>query len=126
MDAASGEILSPIQLDSAVKIARSFVDEKEEIALTEGLPSFKARRTGEARPVFRILFKDAVKTEIFVDQDTGETLLVLDQGRRLAIGVNRLHELDFAGLSRLLLSVLGTAIVVLSCTGFFLSLPKKV
>ena len=125
MDADSGKILSPINLDLAIDVARLFVSENDKVALSESLPSFKGRKTNEARPVFRILFKDASETEVLVDQETAQPIVVLDRGRRLGLWIVKLHELDFAGISRWALTLSGAAIVILSLTGFVLGLKTK-
>lgn len=125
LDAASGRVLSPIDSSFAVEIARSFVDEKTRVAFTENSPSFKARKSSEPRPAFHIVFDDPVKTEIFIDRDTGDMLLVLDRGRRFGLWVAKLHELDFAGISQAALSVLGFSMISLSLTGVFLANQNK-
>ncbi|MBI3316485.1 MAG: PepSY domain-containing protein, partial [Candidatus Omnitrophica bacterium] len=90
MSAASGEILSPIGLELAIQIARSFVNKSDALALSENLPSFKARKANEPRPVFRIVFRDTLKTEIFVDQETAQPILILDRGRRFGLWIVKL------------------------------------
>jgi uncharacterized iron-regulated membrane protein len=67
-----------------------------------------------------IRFDDQRKTEVFVDQETGEVLSVLDNGKRFGLWVSKLHELDFLGMSRAALTILGLAIIFLSVAGLFL------
>jgi len=125
IDANSGKIVSPIDLDLAIEIARLFVGQNDKVVLSESLPSFKARKTNEARPVFRILFDDPLKTEVFVDQETAQPVMVLDRGRRFGMWIVKLHELDFAGMSRLGLTLLGIAVSILSLTGLALGLKTR-
>lgn len=120
LDAVSGAILSPLGPGDALKVARLFVGENAQALLTERLPAFKAGKSGRPRPVFRILFDDRARTEVFVDQETGEALAVFDRGRRFGLWVVKLHELDFWGLGRGALSFLGLALMVLSVSGLAL------
>jgi uncharacterized membrane protein YkoI len=117
LDAASGAWLS-FDETAARDIAASSMEGK--IAGVEKLSGYKARKMSEPRPAFKVVFADARKTEVFVDAETGETLNVLDDGKRFGLLVNRLHELDFRGLGAPALTALGLLVVVLSMTGLFL------
>ena len=125
VDAASGEVLSPIGEDLAVEIARGFAPENAGVAALESIPAFHARKAREKRPAFRVRFNDALGTEVFVDRETGAPLAVLDRGRRFGLWIVKLHELDFAGLSQAALTVSGISLVVLTLTGLGLGLRRR-
>ncbi len=117
MDAATGAILSPLDEAFAIRIAKTVAGEDAVVLSTELIPSFKARRSSEPRPVYRVAFDDARRTKIAVDRDSGEVLLVMDRGRTFGVWVAKLHELDFPGLGRWALSIVGAGFIVLSVTG---------
>lgn len=125
VDADSGEVISPLNCEFATRIARSLVHDNNSVVLAESLPAFRTRKMSQPRPVFRILFNDALKTEVIVDRDTGEPLMILDRGRRFGLWVVKLHDLDFIGMSRVALTLLGISIVSLSFTGLLLSLRSR-
>lgn len=125
VDASSGEILSPLTAEMAVEVARAFVDRHEQVALTESLPSYTPRKGSGSRPVWRVVFGDASRTEVVVDRDAGAVLSVLDRGRRFGIWVVKLHELDFFNSSRPALTLLGLGVTFLAITGLTLGLRDK-
>ena len=124
LDAQSGSLISPVSEQTASQVARLVAGDAE-LKLTESVEAYKARKSSEPRPAFHFVFKDDVGTEIYVDQATGETLQVLDKGRRFALWVNRLHELDFADQGRVWLTVIGFLFIFLSFTGLSLALSFK-
>lgn len=117
LDAVSGEILSPLGAGEVLEIARLFGDGNAQSRLIERLPSFKAWKSSPPRPVLRILFDDRSRTEVFVDEQTGEALAVLDRGRRFGLWVVKFHELDFPGMGRPALSFLGVSLMILAASG---------
>lgn len=125
VDASSGGILSPLTAESAVEVARAFVDRREQVVLTEWLPSYAPRKGNGPRPVWRVVFGDASRTEVVVDQETGAVLTMLDRGRRFGLWVVKLHELDFFNCSRPALTLLGLGVTFLAITGLTLGLRGK-
>jgi hypothetical protein len=121
--ANSGEVLSPIDAESATQIARQFVPEQTPLVVAEPIESYKARKATTARPAYRILFGDKAKTEVVLDRENGDVLALLDRGRRFGLWIVKLHELDFAGMSRNALTVFGLGIITLSLTGLSLANP---
>lgn len=122
LDASTGEILSPLKEQQAVLMAQTFVASDSKISAVESLPAYRMRKANQARPVYRILFDDAAKTEIFVDQENGNILNLLDRGRRFGMLMVRLHELEFPGLGHNALTLAGIGIVILCLTGLGLAL----
>lgn len=125
VDASSGAILSPLNKELAVEIARAFVDPGERVLRTEALPSYTPRQGSSPHPAWRVLFGDAAQTEVFVDRDTGAMLTVLDRGRRFGLWVVKLHELDFAGGSRAALTCLGVGVLLMTMTGVTLAIRGR-
>lgn len=125
VDASSGEVLSPLSTETAVEIARAFVGLREPVVRTEAVPSYALRKGNGPRPAIRVLFGDALRTEVFVDQETGAVLALLDRGRRFGLWVAKLHELDFFNGSRPALTLLGLGITFLAMTGLTLGLRGK-
>lgn len=121
--AHSGEILSPIDGEFAIQIARQFVPEQTPLVAAKPLRSYKARKAAGGRPAYQILFGDKLRTEVVLDRETGDVLALLDNGRRFGLWVVKFHELDFAGMSRNALTVFGLGVIVLSLTGFILANP---
>lgn len=120
VSASSGKIISPVDESWAIKTAQGYVDKNNQVISVQNLSSFKARKNQEPRPAFMVRFDDQRKTEVFVDQETGEVLSVLNNGKRFGLWVSKLHELDFLGMSRVALTILGLAIIFLSVAGLFL------
>lgn len=125
VDAASGRIIRRIGSDMAVRIARPFVGKEGNVVRTEEIASFRARKAAGGRPVHRVLFDDPARTEIFVDQQTGEVVSVLDRGRRFGLWVARVHELDFGGMGGPALTLLGLGTWALALAGLRLGFPGK-
>lgn len=125
VDAVSGQVISPVSRERAIEIAEVFVPEQTAVAAAEDLPSYLPRKGNGPRPAIRVLFEDARKTEVFVDQDSGAVLTILDRGRRFGMWVVRLHELDFAGASRAVLTLLGLGVSFLAVTGVSLALGGR-
>jgi uncharacterized iron-regulated membrane protein len=124
VDATTGEIASPVKEADVILAAKNYVDEKTNFVVHQPSP-FKYKRIGPAQLVWRVRFEDNLNTEIIIDPQTGDVLSVLDNGRRFAMWVARLHELDFLNAGKWFLLVLGAAILSLSFAGLFLSLPAK-
>jgi len=125
VDATSGQIIPRIDPEMAVQIAKSFVGEQGHVDQIEEIAAFRARKASEARPVYRILFDDPTRTEVFVDQRTGESVSILDRGRRFGLWVARFHELDFSGMSQIALTLLGLGLCALTLVGVRLGLGGK-
>ncbi len=125
LDAETGSEFLPVSENQAHELASTYVAPGTKTISIEKLDGYKARRNSEPRPAWKISYADPAASEIFVDRETAEVLMVLDSGRRFSVWVNRLHELDFAGSSRWFLLALGLSICVISLTGLNLALPKK-
>ncbi len=117
VDAGTGEMLSPLDLATARRAAALYVPEGTDIREENFLPDFLPRKAIRARPAYRFLFQDPAATEVFIDRDTGETLYVLDRGRRFGMWMIRLHELDFGGLHQPGLTFLGIGTILLTFSG---------
>lgn len=124
-NAQTGAVMSPLSMDLAAKLGRAYVKDDAKVGMIERLAFYKARKAKTARPVFHIQFKDAAKTEVFIDEESGDVITVLDNGRRFGMWMIKLHEWDFAGISHLSLTFTGCGIIVLSLTGLSLGLRFK-
>lgn len=123
VDAVSGEVIERIDDRTALAIGAAYVAEGQYTLAIEPLAAFKTRKDATSRPAYRIAWDDSDRTEVFVDSQTGEVLQVLDRGRRFGLWVNRLHELNFGGLHRVAVTVLGGLIIVLCVAGIVTARP---
>lgn len=117
VDAASGRVIDRLDDQAARDIAAAYVADGTKSLAVEPLPAFVARKGAAPRPAYRIVWDDPERTEVVVDEQAGEVLQVLDRGRRFGLWVNRLHELNFGGLHRIGVTVLGILVIVLGGAG---------
>lgn len=125
IDGETAELLSPLSKEMAIRVAQGYVEEDKKVISVINLPNYKVRKSVEVYPVYKITFDDNRKTEVIVDQESGNVIMVLDNGRRFGMWVSRLHELDFAGWSDISLTFIGISIIVLSMTGFVMGIKLK-
>lgn len=125
IDAATGQVLSPLNEELVRAAAYQYVTGQPEIKEITKLKDYKSRKERDTRDVYRVRFNDRSHTEIFLDADTGEIVEDLNDQRRLALLVVKLHDLDFGGLGRYLLSFVGTSFILLAFSGLYLWLSGR-
>lgn len=126
MDAHSGEWISPVSTETALAVANAAAGwGTVEVLTVEKISDYKAWRSSPPRPVYGIIFRDPRHTEVYVDRETGESLFVLDDGKRLGRWIARLHELDFGNQGTLWITAVGILLTVLAFSGLRLALPVR-
>lgn len=127
VDARSREVLTPLGQDRAIAAASQYVNGAAPVVTVQEITAFSPRLGSHPQPVYRVIFGNTNRTEIFVHRDTGEIVEELDHKRRLAFLVADLHELNFFGVHRKLLAVSGAFILAVVGTGlwYYSSLRRR-
>lgn len=120
VDATTGELLTPISEDFAIEIATQYVSGSFPVKNITDLRDYVPYKGRNPHQVYRVSFDDNGNTEIFVDKQSGDVVEELDNRRRFAHFVVKLHDLNFLNLKRTLLCILGLSLVSLTVSGIFL------
>lgn len=125
IDAQTGKPLSPLKEELVKKIASQYIKGKTEVQEITKLKQYIPRKEKEIRPVYKVSFNDRLHTEIFLDINTGEIVEELDDQRKMALWIIRLHDYNVFGLKRIFLSFVGIGLLLLTTSGFYLWLSGR-
>lgn len=120
VDAMTGELLTPISKDFAIEIATQYVSGSFPVKNITDLRDYVPFKGHNPHQVYRVDFDDNGNTEIFIDKYSGDIVEELDNRRRFAQFIVKLHDFNFLNLKRTLLCILGLSLVSLSVSGIFL------
>jgi uncharacterized membrane protein YkoI len=120
-DAISGNIISPINENLAKEFAKQYVKDNKQITSCELIKNYKGRKAREAKPTYKISFKNSVHSEIYLDADTGDIIEDIDDNRTFGIWVMRLHEYDFFDSKK----IVTIAMMFLSLSGIWIYKIRK-
>jgi len=126
LDAKSGGLLSPLSEELAAKIAGQYVAGHPALESIDLLSNWIPRNKSAAVNAFRVRFKDAGQTEIFLDPDTGAILEDQDRIRRFHFLVMRLHQLNFFGFRKVLTIVSALPLLLMIITGTYLLIGFRI
>lgn len=119
-EAYTGEIVSPLSGKLASDFATQYVKEKPAIKSCQLLKEYIPRKSKEIRPAYKVEFDNSVHSEIYLDYYTGEIIEDMDDNRQFGMWIVRLHDYDFFYSKRLLTTVIGISIVLLSLSGLWI------
>ncbi|MET0514320.1 MAG: hypothetical protein ABW047_03200 [Nitrospiraceae bacterium] len=119
IDADTGEWLSPVNLDMAVKIAGQYVRENADVTAVT-TEQYTPRNKHQAVDAIRVSYNDRDKTQIILDRQSGEILEDEGRWRRFHFFVMRLHQLNFFGFEKTLLNIPGFPLLLIGVTGLAL------
>lgn len=120
IDARSGGLLSPLSKELAVEIARQYVADNPPLESADLVSNWISRNKSGGVNAFRVRFKDAGQTEIFLDPDTGTILEDQDRIRRFHFMVMQLHQLNFFGFRKVLTILSALPLLLMIITGAYL------
>lgn len=126
IDAVSGDWLSPLRKEDAIRFARQYIEGEPRVESAELLANWVWRKAKEGRPAWRIGFADPGRTEIFIDPFTGAILEDQDASRRFHFFIMKLHQFQFLGTNKELTILAGLPLLVLLATGLWLAFPRLV
>lgn len=127
VDAVSGDWLSPLRREDAIRFARQYIEGEPRVESAELLENWVSRKAAKKeRPAWRIGFADPGRTEIFSDPFTGGILEDQDASRRFHFFIMKLHQFHFFGTNKELTILSGLPLLVLLTTGLWLAFPKLV
>lgn len=119
-EAYTGKIVSPLSSELASDFAVQYVKEKSPVKSCELLKEYVPRKSKEIKPAYRVEFDNSVHSEIYLDYYTGEIIEDIDDNRKFGMWIVRLHDYDFFDSKRLLTTVIGISIVLLSFSGLWI------
>ncbi len=117
VDGQTGEILSPLDEQIAVAIAREYVRGAPAVKAIARLDDYVPRAGPGPVPVYRIAFRQPGDPTIFIHRDTGRIVEDEDRVRRFHFFVMRLHQLSFFGFRKTLTAIPGLALLAMVVSG---------
>ena len=125
IDADSGEWLSPLNLDMAVKIAGQYVQENAGVTAVTS-EQYTPRKQHHAVDAIRVSYDDRDETQIVLDRQSGEILEDEGRWRKFHFFVMQLHQLNFFGFEKTLLNIPGFPLLLIGLTGLALGVLQIV
>lgn len=127
VDAINGTIVSPISKELARDFAKQYVKDNTQITSCELLKHYMARKAKEPKPAYKIVFNNAVHSEIYLDTETGDVIEDYDDNRAFGIWIMRLHEYDFFNSKKSITTFVAIIMMLLAISGLWIYKlkPKK-
>lgn len=124
VDAQSGDILSPLTSEYALRVARQYVANDPPLAAIKQESNWEDRKHTLYPSVWIASFSDDRKTEIVIDASSGEIIEDSDTVRRFHFWVMTLHQFSFFGTHKTLTAISGIPLLVLLVTGMILAFQR--
>lgn len=125
LDARSGDWISPLTEEVAVRFARQYVAGNPPVAAASFLKEWVHRKKKNGRPAWQVRFGDAGETDIFIDPDTGAILEDQDAVRRFHFFIMKLHQFNFFGFKKVLTIIPGLPLLIAIVTGMMMWATPK-
>jgi uncharacterized iron-regulated membrane protein len=125
IDAATGQIVSPLTPELAIALASQYVQAGAEVKKVYADDHYKTRKEKKPRPVYVIEYADELNTQILLDKQNGEIEEEIDANLKFGFWMVKLHDYDFWNSKRVILSIAGIGLTVVGLSGFYLWLRKK-
>jgi uncharacterized iron-regulated membrane protein len=125
IDAATGEILSPITPAFAALLASQYVKAGTVLKKIYKDPDYKTRKEKKQRSVYIAEYADALHTKIFLDSNNGEIEEETDDNLAIGMLMVKLHDYDFWNTKRITRSLVGAGLTLVGLSGFYIWLRKK-
>ncbi len=117
VDAISGDVVSPLGEEAAIKIAAQYVVGNPPLKKAEALTGYKHRNGKKFKAAYKVAFAAPGNPEIFIDRNSGLILEESDNARSFHFWVMKLHQLQFFGTKKELTIIPGLALIFLVITG---------
>jgi uncharacterized iron-regulated membrane protein len=125
IDAMTGRSLSPLSLSMAQDFAMQYVNAGMKIISAKEESAYITRKDKKEKAVYVFEFDDPLHTSIYIDKASGEIEEEVDDNLKFGFWMVKLHDYDFFGSKRFILSFAGAGLFILSLTGFYLWLRKR-
>jgi len=117
LDAKSGDWISPLNEETALRIARQYVLDIPPVEAVSLEEAWIPRKKNTGRPAWVVRFSDNGGTEIILDPATGEILEDQDNIRRFHFFIMKLHQFNFFGFKKVLTIIPGLPLLIAIITG---------
>jgi uncharacterized iron-regulated membrane protein len=125
IDAISGSVLAPLDLESAIASAKQYVPPAFTYVSSELQDPFITREGKPKGRAYLVRFRENGGTEIAIDADSGLILEEKDPSRAFHFWVMRLHRLEFFGTKKTLTMIPGAFLLTLILSGGWLWLRTR-
>lgn len=125
IDGNTGVAFSPLTPELATQIARQYVHGEPPLKAVTLLDQFKHRSGKIHESVYQVQFQAEKNPELFISAQSGQLIEDQDDSRRIHFWVMRLHQLNFFGFKKTLTIIPGTALLMLTFSGLWLSRRRK-
>ncbi len=125
LDANSGDWISPLNKETALRFARQYVPDNPPVEAVSLMEAWIPRKKTTGRPAWIVRFGDAGETEIIIDLATGEILEDQDNIRRFHFFIMKLHQFNFFGFKKVLTIIPGLPLLIAIITGGIMWVTPK-
>lgn len=125
IDADKGTILSPLSEELAKVFASQYVSEGMILKKFYADDNYLTRKEKKKRPVYVAEYDDPLNTVIYIDRNNGEIEEEADDNLRFGFWMVKLHDYDFWNAKRIILSLVGIGLFLVSITGIYVWIKNK-